>query len=167
MISCSGVDFIKAYSSLETKKNFTNQTFIKRDITYKVGKLNEDWEIVNLEFGDLAFYNESLNSSINVNSTCNSSGNHNLTTLSDSLLSGLKDKQLIERFVATVNKEGALESKYYGQYEDNRVKMSIIIYQKELCVYDFSYISDVLHFDKGYKDYKNFISEFELIKNEQ
>ncbi len=167
MISCSSVDFIKAYSSLETKKNFTDQTFIKRDITYKVGKLNENWKIVNLEFGDLAFYNKSLNSTINVNSTCSNTGNYNLTTLSDSLLSGLKNKQLIERLVATANKEGALESKYYGQYDNNRVKMSIIVYQKELCVYDFSYISDVLNFNKGYKEFKNFISEFELIENEQ
>ncbi|NIP37795.1 MAG: hypothetical protein GWO07_02030 [Candidatus Dadabacteria bacterium] len=166
-ISCSSVDFIKSYSSLETRKNFTGQTFTKRYITYKVGKLNEGWEIVKLKYGDLAFYNKSWNSTINVNSTCSSGGNYNLATLSDSLLSGLKNKQLIKRSVATVNKEGALESRYFGQYENSKVKMSIIVYQKHLCVYDFSYISDEINFDKGYKEYKEFVSNFELIKNEQ
>ena len=95
--SCSTVDFIKAYSSLNTDRNFKDQIFNKRDITYKVGDLNQGWQLLDLEYGDLAFYNKSWTSTININSTCDSTKSYKLTMLSDSLLNGLQNKKLIER----------------------------------------------------------------------
>ena len=38
--SCATVDFINAYSSLNTDRKFKDQIFNKRDITYKLGDLN-------------------------------------------------------------------------------------------------------------------------------
>lgn len=165
--SCSTVDFVKAYSSLDTERKFKDQIFNKRDITYKVGELNQDWELIDLEYGDLAFYHKSWNSTININSTCESSKDYNLAILSDSLLLGLQNKKLIERSIVTVNNQDALESKYLGDYEQNIVKMSIVVYKNEDCIYDFSYISDEIYFDKGYSGYKKFVIAFELIENEQ
>jgi hypothetical protein len=165
--SCSTVDFIKAYSSLNTDRNFKDRIFNKRDITYKVGDLNQGWQLLDLEYGDLAFYNKSWNSTININSTCDSASNYNITILSDSLLSGLQNKKLIERSIVIVNNEDSLESKYLGEFEKNKVKMSIVVYKNEYCIYDFSYISDEVYFDKGYADYKKFVSDFELIENER
>ena len=165
--SCSTVDFIKAYSSLDTDKNFKDRIFNKKNITYKVGDLNKEWELLDLEHGDLAFYNKSWNSTININSTCESTKSYKLTILSDSLLNGLQNKKLIERSIVTVNKEYGLESQYLGEFEKNKVKMSIVVYKNEYCIYDFSYVSDEIYFNKGYSDYKQFVSDFELIKNEQ
>jgi len=165
--SCSTVDFIKAYSSLNTDRKFKDQIFNKRDITYKVGYLNQGWELLDLEYGDLAFYNKSWTSTININSTCDSTKSYKLTMLSDSLLNGLQNKKLIERSIVTVNKEDGLESKYLGEFEKNKVKMSIVVYKNEYCIYDFSYVSDEVYFEKGYADYKKFVSDFELIENEQ
>ena len=139
--SCSSVDFIKAYSSLDTSKNFKDNIFIKEDITYIVGDLNHGWELIDMEYGDLAYYNKSWNSTININSTCKRSKDYSYVLLSDSLLTGLQNKKLIERSVTTVNREDALESKYYGEYESNRVKISVVVYKHDFCIYDFSYVS--------------------------
>ena len=166
--SCSGAKFIKAYSSLDTKKTFTDQIFIKRDITYKVGDLGQGWELIDLDYGDLAFYSPSLGSTININSTCSNARKHyDLTILSDSLLTGFKNKQLLLRSVVSVNNDDALESKYYGEYKNAEVVMSIVVYQKEFCVYDFSYVSSKPNFDEGYKEYIDFIADFRLIENEE
>ena len=165
--SCSTVDFIQAYSSLNTDRNFKDQIFNKRDITYKVGDLNQDWELLDLEYGDLAFEKKAWTSTININSTCDSTKSYKLTILSDSLLNGLQNKKLIERSIVRVNKEDGLESKYLGEFEKNKVKMSIVVYKNEYCIYDFSYVSDEVYFEKGYADYKKFVSDFELIENEQ
>ncbi|NIP30198.1 MAG: hypothetical protein GTN99_03510 [Candidatus Dadabacteria bacterium] len=148
---------------MDTKKNFKDNIFIKRDITYIVGDLNGDWERIDLKYGDLAYYNKNWNSTININSTCSSSKDYNYILLSDSLLSGLQNKKLIERSITSVNYEDALESKYYGDYENNRVKISVVVYKHDLCIYDFSYISNEMYFEKGYSEFKKFISDFRLI----
>lgn len=164
--SCSGVKFIKAYSSTEIDRNYENQIFSKPGIRYRVGLLPEDWKLIVLEYGDLAFYNGKINSTININSTCSSSAKYNLSLLSDSLLTGLQKRELIDRSIVWVNREEALESKYFGRLDDDEVKISIVVYQLDDCVYDFSYIAHEPDFETGYKDYMNFISDFELLDNE-
>ncbi len=164
--SCSGVKFIKAYSSTGIDRKYENQIFSKPGIRYRVGVLPQDWNMITLEYGDLAFYNGTINSTININSTCSSSAKYNLSLLSDSLLTGLQKRQLIERSIVWVNREEALESKYFGRLDEDEVEISIVVYQLDDCVYDFSYIADEPDFETGYKDYMNFVSDFELLDYE-
>ncbi len=69
---------------------FHNGLFIKGDVKYRIGKFGEDWDLLNVDYGNLVFYNREYISSININSTCNALKDYNIVLLSDSLLNECK-----------------------------------------------------------------------------
>jgi hypothetical protein len=164
--SCSVIKFAHYYASADSSSNgkLNGQVYQSKDTTYEIGILSDNWKRINIKGGDLAFFNELIQATITVNSTCNIKGNYGLKALSNSLLIGFKDRQTLETKEITINGGKALESVYLGKLEHAPVKLSAVVLKKDSCVYDLTYSSSPDKFDSGLSEFKVFSSQFRVIK---
>jgi len=164
--SCSVIKFARYYASADNSSSgkLSGQVYESKDTTYEIGKLSDNWKRININGGDLAFWNEVLQATITVNSTCTKNTNYSLKALSNSLLIGIKDKQLVEANEITVSGEKALESIYLAKMDNDSVKLCAVVMKNNNCIYDFTYTSSPDKFDIGFSEFKDFLSQFRVIK---
>jgi hypothetical protein len=164
--SCSVIKFARYYASADNSSSgkLDGQVYESKDTTYEIGKLSNSWKRINIKGGDIAFWNDNIGATITVNSTCNIKANYSLTALSNSLLIGFKDKQVIETNETTIDGVKALEGIYLGKLENAPVKLSAVVFRKGNCVYDFTYATSPDKFDSGFSEFKVFLSQFKVIK---
>jgi len=135
-----------------------------KDTIYEIGKLSDKWKRINIKGGDLAFWDEAIQATITVNSTCNIKANYSLKALSNSLLIGIRDKQMVEEKEITISGEKALESIYLAKMDNDSVKLCAVVMKNDTCIYDFTYTSSPDKFDIGFSEFKDFLSQFRVIK---
>jgi hypothetical protein len=163
--SCSVAKFARYYASADTSPGkLTGRVYESKDTSYEIGKLSDNWRRINIEGGDIAFWNGDLRATITVNSTCRKKTNYSLKALSQSLLIGITDKQMVETRELTINGEKALESIYLGKLDNVSIKLGAVVLKKDNCVYDFTYTSSPDDFDGGFDDFREFVSQFKVIK---
>ncbi|GBD38198.1 hypothetical protein HRbin37_00443 [bacterium HR37] len=166
MASCSVVRFARYYASSDTDEGkFKGRVYRSRDTAYSIGVLSEGWKRIDLRGGDIAFWNEALKATITVNSTCNERiGNEPLNNLVDSLLVGFSDKELERKEEVTVSGQRAIDTVYRGKVKDTYVKLNIVVLKKDNCVYDLTYASLPESFDLGIGEFREFVSQFRILK---
>jgi|GEM_PF-645189 len=169
--SCSVVKFAKIYSSADTVES---RGELKRNIyrtdrtTYKIGSLAPGWKRIKSERGDLFFWNKHKDSTITVDSICDEiKTKYDLKALSDSLITGIKDKKLLKRDNITISSVDALYSQYEGIFEDESIGISTIVLKKGKCIYDLSYSSIANEFNKNLDEFLDFSADFEVVGNNE
>lgn len=165
--SCSVVKFARYYAAADSSKGVLKGRIYQTDRTsYEIGELADGWKRINIKGGDLAFWNEKLGSTITVNSTCNKDNKevkYSLKALSDSLILGISDKELIHREEIVVGGENALESVYRGKLDKTSVKIGTVVLKKGSCFYDLSYASSPDSFEAGIFEFREFVLQFKVI----
>ncbi len=165
--SCSVVKFAQYYASADSSPGkLKGRVYETKDTSYEIGQLPDNWKRINIDGGDLAFWNAKLEATITVNSTCyknDKNVNYSLKALTNSLLIGIKDKGLVESEDITISGEKALLSIYQGNLDKIPVKISAVVFKKKSCNYDLTYASSPDSFDGGKADFKGFVSQFKLI----
>lgn len=163
--SCSVFKFAKIYTSTEPGSGQLHGYIYTTDLTsYSIGKLDDNWKRVEIDYGDLFYTNNNKTSAITVNSTCNpNKAKYNLSVLAGSLLVGVKGKKLIDRELLMVDGEDALFSLYDAKFEGDDIKIATVVFKKGQCVYDFSYLNINNEFDTYLKEFVEFISEFRVL----
>lgn len=166
MASCSVVRFARYYASSDTDEGkFKGRVYRSQDTAYSIGVLSDGWKRIDLRGGDIAFWNEALKATITVNSTCNERiGSEPLNSLVDSLLVGFSDKELERKEEVTVSGQRAIDTVYRGKVKDTYVKLNIVVLKKGNCVYDLTYASLPESFDLGIGEFREFVSQFKLLK---
>ncbi|MGH7807037.1 MAG: hypothetical protein ACRENT_03000 [Thermodesulfobacteriota bacterium] len=169
--SCSVVRFAQYYASADSSPGkLMGRVYEAKDTSYEIGELRDSWKRINIEGGDLAFWSDKLAATITVNSTCNKNGkkvNYSLKALTNSLLIGITDKQLVESREKTINGEMALRSDYQGKLDKVPVKISAVVLKKDNCYYDLTYASSPDSFNEGLGDFEQFVSQFKLINDKK
>ncbi|HLE25971.1 MAG TPA: hypothetical protein VI935_10025, partial [Thermodesulfobacteriota bacterium] len=158
--------FARYYASADNSSSgkLSGQVYESKDTIYEIGKLSDKWKRINIKGGDLAFWFEAIQAAITVNSTCNIKANYSLKALSNSLLIGIRDKQMVEEKEITISGEKALESIYFAKMDNDSVKLCAVVMKNNTCIYDFTYTSPPDKFDSGLSEFKNFLSQFRVIK---
>lgn len=163
--SCSIVKFARFYASADTPKGkLTGRVYESKFTSYEIGKLSDNWREIKIEGGDIAFWIGNVGATITVNSTCNQKGKYSLKALSEPLVIGIADKQMVERNELSIDGEKALETIYVGKLDNVSIKLSAVVLKKGSCVYDFTYASSPDNFDRGLGDFKKFVSQFKVLK---
>jgi hypothetical protein len=167
--SCSVIKFARYYASADTQSTkpsgkLIGRVYESKSTSYEVGELSDKWKGIKIEGGDLAFWNHEIGATITVNSTCNQKGNYSLRILSEPLVIGITDKQMVERNELNIDGQKALESIYLGKLDNVSIKLSAVVLKKNDCIYDFTYTSSPNNFDRGFSDFKEFISQFKVLK---
>ena len=163
--SCSAFKFAKIYTSSEPGNGeLTGDIFTSDQTRYQIGNLGENWKLVNIDYGDIFYTNSKKTSAITVNSSCSPQKvNYSLSVLARSLLVGIKGKKLIDRELIQVDEEDALFSLYDARVESDDIKIATVVFKKEQCVYDFSYLNINDEFDTYVEEFVVFISEFRVL----
>lgn len=164
--SCSVFKFAKIYTSSDKPRGSLYGDIYRKDSTsYRIGKLNDNWKRVKLDYGDLFFTNNRNTSAITVNSTCDPKKvNYSLSALSGTLLVGIKGKKLRDREIMTVDGEETLFSVYDAEFEGDRLRIATAVLKKGLCIYDFSYSNIDDQFNLFLNDFVEFISGFTVLE---
>jgi hypothetical protein len=169
--SCSVARFAQYYASADSSSGkLSGRVYNTKDTSYEIGELPDGWKRINIEGGDLAFWNDKLGATITVNSTCNRNGkkvNYSLKALTNSLLIGITDKKLVQTGEKTINGQIALRSDYEGKLDKIPVKIGAIVLKKDNCYYDLTYASSPGSFNEGLPDFEQFASEFKLINEKK
>lgn len=165
--SCSLVKFANIYrESDENKKGvLRGNTFSSGSTTYKIGLLSDGWERIDTHRGDIFFWSGDKEASITVNSVCDEDKvKYNLNALSDSLVTGIKDKEMIRQDNILIDGIDAQYREYEGMYEKTRVGIATTVLKTEKCVYDMSYSARAADFNRFLHEYLEFISGFEVVE---
>lgn len=165
--SCSVVRFAKIYGSAgspDSDGRLRGQMYTSDDTRYRIGKLSGEWKIIDSGSGDIFYWNNDGNATITVDSVCDENKlKYNLNALSDSLVIGIKDKEMIKRDGILLDGADALYTQYEGIYESVRIGIATIVVKKQKCIYDFSYSALAPKFNTYLEDYLAFASEFRVI----
>jgi len=165
--SCSVMKFAQYYASADSSPGkLKGRVYETKDTSYEIGQLPDNWNRINVDGGDLAFWNAKFGATITVNSICHRNDknlNYSLKALTNSLLIGIKDKRLVESEETTISGEKALLSVYQGNLDKVPVKIIAVVLKKKSCNYDLTYASSPDSFDGGIADFKGFVSQFRLI----
>ena len=164
--SCSVIKFAKIYLSSDREEGkLIGDVYTKRSTNYRIGELDSDLQKVDINYGDLFFANKNNTAAVTVNSTCQTSKvNNSLSSLSGSLLIGIKEKKLLERNLIYIDDEEALFSVYKAQVEGSRLKIATAVFIKGECVYDFSYSNVSDNFDLYFNNFKEFLGKFSVLE---
>lgn len=164
--SCSVVRFAKLYGDSDTGKEgkLSGNIYRTEKTTYRIGKLSDGWELVESDRGDIFFWNNSKKATITVNSVCDENKiKYNLKALSDSLVTGIKDKKMINSDKVSIAGTDALYTEYQGIYNGYDIGIATIVLKKQKCVYDFSYSAGAKNFNNLLEEYLEFTSDFEVL----
>ena len=164
--SCSIGKFVGYYASAGKKDEgkLNGQIFTSDSTSYMIGTLPEGWKRIGIEGGDLAFSNSLEDSTITVNSTCDErKTRYSLKALSESLITGLKNKKAESRQDSQIDGHPALITIYTGSLNNNPVMIETRVFKKNDCVYDFTYGSSPSNFDSGAPEFDEFISQFKVL----
>ena len=166
--ACSVVNFARYYAAADTTAGKLNgRIYETKDTSYQIGELSSDWKRIDIKGGDLAYWNESIKTTITVNSTCtknNEKAKYSLRALSEQLLVGIADKELVSGKEIDLNGEKALVSVYSGKLQGVPVKLGMVVIKNGQCIYDFTSASSPQNFDAGFRDLDSFISDFKIIE---
>ena len=164
--SCSVAKFAGYYASAGTGDDgrLKGQVYTSDSTSYMIGTLPDGWKRIGIEGGDLAFSNSLDDSTITVNSTCDErKTKYSLKALSESLITGIKDKKAESRQDIQIDGQPALKSIYTGSLNNAPVMIETRVFKKKDCVYDFTYASSPSRFDSGAGVFDEFISQFRVL----
>lgn len=166
LTSCSVTRFVGYYVSSGNDNNgeLSGNIYRTDDTSYSIGTLPAGWNREDVDGGDLVFQNAGLKATITINSDCDGKKvKYHLPVLSESLLIGIKAKELESREEALIDAQPALYSVYTGTYENVPIKIATLVFKKGSCIYDFTYASSPDSFDTGYGEFKTFTSQFRVL----
>ena len=119
----------------------SGQYFQKGELRYRVAELDTStWRPVRFADNDLAWLGPS-GSVIAMNATCSNYGDPPLEVLTNHLLMGFTDKQLVERKTFVLDGRDALESTFAARLDGVPIDITVAVVKKDGCVHDFTYVA--------------------------
>ncbi len=115
-----------------------------------------------LESADHAWQNPQTGNTISYMSNCDGSGDQSLETLFDSSIEGIDNLKITDQRKTPFNLREALETSLLGKVDGVGIQARLIIFKKNNCTFNLSYIGSLSSYMKGYGDFANFVKEFKV-----
>lgn len=137
------------------------EMFTRDGVSYRVVVPDsKDWRRVDFEDNDLAWMSTSSGHVIAVNSTCTGHEDPPLDILTNHLVIGFTDKQLISRTPFTLDGRDALRSVIHAKLDGVPTSLQLVVLKKNGCVHDFTYISPLGSEAAYQKDFEALVAGF-------
>jgi hypothetical protein len=143
-----------------TSHTFQQGVFAKDGVRYRVGELSRGWRPLDVQSNDLAYISNDSPHSLAVNATCAPDGDASLEVLTQHLLMGFTDRELLDEKRAPMDGRDSLRSHYKAKLDGVPVEMMLVVMKKDGCVYDFTYLSPPGRFDEKRPSFERVLSEF-------
>jgi len=115
-----------------------------------------------LDSADRAWQNPSTGNTISFMSSCDGSGDQSLESLFESSIEGIENLRISDQRKIPFNQREALESTILGKVDGIGIQVRLIIFKKNNCTFNLSYIGSLSSYMKGYSDFANFVKEFKV-----
>lgn len=139
--------------------SFRGGTFRDSDVTYHLDPPGPSWQRAKFSGNDLA-WTHPVGHVIAVNSECRDTGDPSLKVLTNHLLIGFEDRQVVEREEFPLDGRGALRTHVATELDGVPVEMELTVLKKDGCVYDFIYTSPRGRFGEAVGDYRTLVKSF-------
>ena len=113
----------------------------KREVSYRIGPLEPDFQRVRVEGNDLAFYKPGAGS-IGVNASCRDYEDVPQPALVNHLLFGTTRRTFLTDEEVTLDGRGARHVVLEAELDGVPVRLELYVLTRARCVFDLSYVSD-------------------------
>jgi hypothetical protein len=128
---------------------------------YQVGELSPEWRRLSLDKAVIAFYNQSLSSTIATDAFCQRAYDDSpLDMLTRHLFAGLQDVKILEEKPFMLDSRGALQTSFQATLDGVPVRIDSVVVKKDWCLFDFylvsppeSYTQALPHFETFYRGF--------------
>lgn len=139
---------------------FRDGTFQREGVRYHLDPPGPGWERVRVSGNDLAWTDNS-GGVIAVNSECEDHGDPTLKVLTDHLLIGFEERQVLERKPMKVSGRAALLSSLRAELDGVPVRLELLVLKKDGCVYDLTYLGPPGAANEGIPTFRRLVDSFE------
>ena len=159
----AGVFFVFLLPSC-TRYGLHNWVYRDAEAHYEIGSLSSRWRRIEISENDIAFYNKDFAASIQVNATCRKDyEDTSLEILTSHVLYGLTERKIIKQRRRTIDRRDALYTEFSAKLDGVAVKAALLILKKNVCIYDFTYITRPWNFGRGIGDFHRVIYGFKAV----
>jgi hypothetical protein len=123
-------------------------------VSYAIGAPGAGWVPLHLERADVAWHHPELGAGLLVNSSCEGVEDSPLAGLTNELLIGTTEREILEQTLLPWSKREALESTVVGKLDGVLRKRLLFVLKKDGCVYDIVYDAPPATFDAGLAAYR-------------
>jgi hypothetical protein len=127
--------------------HFENNQFHDDTVAYRVGPPGSGWREVRLETANAAWYNDALQASLLVNSHCEGVADAPLEGLTNDLLMGMTEREVLSQEKKPWSRREALETVATAKLDGVPRKLALFVLKKDGCVYDIVLDSSPEHFE--------------------
>lgn len=145
-----------------TTGRLVDNRFEDGKVSYTVGTPGEGWRPLQINRADIAWHNPDLGAGLLVNSACEGVQDSPLIGLTNELLIGTTEREIIEQDVIPWSRREALESVVLGKLDGVPRKRAIFVLKKDGCVYDIVYDAPPTTFDAGLPAYRRVRDGFDV-----
>jgi hypothetical protein len=109
---------------------------------YRIGELGEGWARLGLaDQNDLAWRHAELGAIAQVNATCDPGADVPLTALTNHLLIGFTEREIVDQRVVPMDAREALRTHVVARLDGVPRELLFLVMKKDQCVYDFALIT--------------------------
>ncbi len=109
---------------------------------------------------DLAWFHESLDSIIQVNASCNPRLDIPLAALTNHLMIGFTDRELLDQQVEPFDGREALRTHVRARLDGVLREMTLLVAKKDQCVYDFALVAPPRSYAQASATFEPIVASF-------
>ncbi len=134
---------------------------------YRLGSLPSGWESQRAGGADNAWFNAALSSTIYTDSNCARRFQDSpLDDLATHLIAGIATGPPLREDTLTLDNRTALLRVYSGRMDGVRLRIGLVVLNKNRCTYDMLYLAPASTFETGWADFVSLISGFDTAEIE-
>lgn len=134
--------------------------YTKRGVQYYVGGVPAGWRLQNFKGNDIAYVADDSQHIIAINATCEEYEDAPLKVLTQQLLMGFTERQLVKQELRTLQERETLYSHYLAKMDGVPRELMLVVLKKDNCVYDFIYISPPGRFEEKLATFEDILQRF-------
>lgn len=154
------ITVLSACSSSENNGAYSKSTLVENNLSRAI---KSPWKQIDSEGSDLAFSNTKSNSIFIFNSACRKFDPNNLPTLTNAILTGIDNLEILEKTTTTHQDRDAVMVVAKGNVDGITRYFRVLTTQKNNCIYDHALISTTeVNLNNDTKDFNNFVQLLKL-----
>ena len=126
------------------------------------GPLPPAWKKTDVKGLAIAYYHEGYGATAGVAPVCEGISDYSLESLAQQELVGFEQRETVEESRVTVDGRDAIDWVVKGSVDGVTVKVNLVVFRKDGCVYDLNLVSRPDSFEKAREDFRAFVGGFAL-----
>ncbi len=135
---------------------------VEKSDKVKVTVPSEKYEEINNKIVDRAWQNKKNGNTIAYFSECNSPSDNSIENIEKENIKAIINAKVIERKMVDYNSRKALVSIVSGQFNKDQIKVKIVLFKKNGCIFTISYVSRAIFYAADERIFQKFVEDFKI-----